>query len=117
MIETLLTSMGETSSLNITGNSNQSISLNLTDSINSGTSASLSIPHFVSLNWDGGSTSHAFTIAGIVSSVLATVTLSAQSNAAYIVSYSITSNTITVVFSADPGVGTKIVCSWVPSAQ
>lgn len=54
--------------------------------------------------WVGGSTSHAFTITGLTTSSIVIPAIQAQATGTvYIESYTVTSNTLTVTFSADPG--------------
>jgi hypothetical protein len=56
------------------------------------------------ISWGGGSTSHAFTIAGLTTSSIVIPAIQAQATGTvYIESYTVTANTLTVTFSADPG--------------
>lgn len=54
--------------------------------------------------WAGGSASHAFTITGLTTSSIVVPIIQAQTTGTvYIEHYTITANTLTVTFSADPG--------------
>ncbi len=54
--------------------------------------------------WGGGGTSNAFTIAGLTTSSIVIPAIQAQATGTvYIESYTVTANTLTVTFSADPG--------------
>lgn len=54
--------------------------------------------------WAGGSTSHAFTITGLTTASIVIPAIQAQATGTVtIASYTVTANTLTVTFSADPG--------------
>lgn len=54
--------------------------------------------------WAGGGTSHGFTITGLTTSSIVIPAIQAQTTGTvYIESYTVTANTLTVTFSADPG--------------
>jgi hypothetical protein len=60
--------------------------------------------HAGSAAWAGGATSHAFTIAGLTTSSIVIPAIQAQTTGTVVIdSYTVTANTLTVTFSADPG--------------
>ena len=56
----------------------------------------------------GGGTSNAFTVTGVLSTDIVVSTVTASTNASYVVKAVPTTNTITVTFSADPGAATTV---------
>jgi hypothetical protein len=56
------------------------------------------------VSWAGGATSNAFTITGLTTSSIVIPAIQAQTTGtSYIVSYTVTANTLTVTFSSNPG--------------
>jgi hypothetical protein len=58
--------------------------------------------------YGGGGTSNAFTVTGAAATDVATAVIRASTNAVSITKAVLTTNTLTVHFSADPGAGTTV---------
>lgn len=58
--------------------------------------------------YGGGGTSNAFTVTGLLSTDVVSAVIRASTNAVSIAKVTPTTNTLTVVFSADPGAATTI---------
>lgn len=74
----------------------------------SGISPSHVIKFAGTASYGGGGTSTAITVTGAAATDIATAVIRASTNAVTIQKATLTSNTLTILFSADPGAGTTI---------